>query len=160
MVNDFLTHLRAFLAEHTTMTMATIGPGGVPQAADLYYAETDDPALYFVSVPGSRHARNLAQDARVAVTIHADATRWRDIRGVQMEGVCSRVMDEERVAAWARYTAKFPFVLADAALDGALRKVDMYCVIPHWLRWIDNTAGLGHNLEWRLEAGSWRLNDI
>ena len=159
-MNDKLLQVRAFLAEQTTMTLATIGPGGAPQAADLYYvhyAETDDLALYFVSVPGSRHARNLARDARVAVAIHAPATRWRDIRGVQMEGMGAHVSDAERVVAWARYTAKFPFVLADAALAGALQKVAMVRVTPHWLRWIDNAAGLGHNLEWRLEAGGWKL---
>jgi uncharacterized protein YhbP (UPF0306 family) len=156
-MSDQLLQLRAFLAEHTTMALATIGPDGAPQATDMYYAETGDLGFYFVSIPGSRHARNLAHDPRVAATVHADSTRWRDIRGVQMEGVCRRVRDEERAAAWAHYTAKFPFVLADAALAGALQKVDMYRVTPHWLRWIDNAAGLGHNLEWRLEAGNWRL---
>jgi uncharacterized protein YhbP (UPF0306 family) len=155
--NDQLLQLRAFLADQTTMTLATIGLGGAPHATDVYYAETGDLGLYFVSIPGSRHARNLARDPRVAATVHADSTRWRDIRGVQLEGICRRVTDEERVAGWARYTAKFSFVLADAALAGALQKVDMYYVTPHWLRWIDNTAGLGHNLEWRLEAGNWKL---
>jgi len=155
--NNKLFQLRAFLAGHTAMTLATVGPDGAPHATDVYYAETGDLGLYFVSIPGSRHARNLARDPRVAATIHADSTRWRDIRGVQLEGVCSRVTDEERVAAWAHYTAKFSFMLADAALAGALQKVDMYRVTPHWLRWIDNTTGLGHNSEWRLEDGDWKL---
>jgi uncharacterized protein YhbP (UPF0306 family) len=156
MTDDPFSQLRAFLASHTAMTLATTGPDGAPHATDVYYAETGDLGLYFVSIPGSRHARNLAHDPRVAATVHADSTRWRDIRGVQLEGICSRVTDEERGAAWARYTAKFSFVLADAALAGALQKVDMYRVTPHWLRWIDNAAGLGHNLEWRLKDGDWR----
>ena len=155
--NDKLLQLPVFLAGHTAMTLATIGPDGAPHATDVYYAETGDLELYFVSIPGSRHARNLARDPRVAAAVHADSTRWRDIRGVQLEGVCSRVTDEERTAAWARCTAKFPFMLADAALAGALQKVNVYRVTPHWLRWIDNTTGLGHNLEWRFEAGNWRL---
>jgi len=156
-MNDQLLQLRAFLAEHTAMTLATIGPDGAPHATDVYYAETGDLALYFASGPGSCHSRNLAHDPRMAATVHADSTRWRDIRGVQLEGVCRRVTAEERVAAWARYTAKFSLMLADAAMAGALQKVDMYRVTPQWLRWIDNTTGLGHNLEWRLEVGDWRL---
>jgi uncharacterized protein YhbP (UPF0306 family) len=156
--NDELLQLRAFLAERSAMTLATVGPDGAPHATDVYYAETGDLELYFVSGPGSCHSRNLAHDPRVAATVHADSTRWRDIRGVQLEGVCSRVTDAERAVAWARYTAKFPAMLADAALAGALQKVAMYRVTPHWLRWIDNTTGLGHNLEWRrLEGGDWRL---
>ncbi len=157
MTDDPFSQLRAFLAEHTAMTLATVGPDGAPHATDVYYAETGDLGLYFASGPGSRHSRNLAHEPRMAATVHAASKRWRDIRGVQLEGVCRRVTDEERVAAWARYTAKFSFMLADAALAGALQRVSMYRVTPHWLRWIDNTTGLGHNLEWRLEDGDWRL---
>ena len=153
MTDDLPPQLRAFLAEHTTLTLATIGPDGEPQAADLYYAETDDLTLYFVSVANSRHASNLARQPRVAATVHARATHWRDIRGVQLEGTCTHVAGPERAAAWARYTAKFPFVLADAALAGALQKVEMYRITPHWLRWIDNRVGLGHYQEWVIAAG-------
>ncbi len=155
--DDKLLQLRDFLAGHNAMTLATVGPGGAPHATDVYYAETGDLELYFASGPGSCHSRNLAHDPRIAATIHADSTRWRDIRGVQLEGVCRRVTAGERVIAWARYAAKFSMMLADAVVAGALQKVDMYRVTPHWLRWIDNTTGLGHNLEWRLEDGDWRL---
>jgi uncharacterized protein YhbP (UPF0306 family) len=153
MTDDSLTQVRDFLANHTTLTLATIGPDGEPQATDLYYAETGDLSLYFISVPGSRHAANVARDPRVAATIHADSTRWRDIRGVQLQGVCIRVAGTERATAWTRYTAKFPFVLADAALARALHKVEIYRITPRWLRWVDNSAGLGHNREWILADG-------
>ncbi len=151
--DDKWLQLRDFLAGHNAMTLATAGPDGAPHATDVYYAETGELELYFVSIPGSRHARNLAHDPRIAATVHADSTRWRDIRGVQLEGICRRVTAEERMVAWARYTAKFSMMLADAVVAGALQKVDMYRVTPHWLRWIDNSAGLGHNLEWKLEDG-------
>jgi uncharacterized protein YhbP (UPF0306 family) len=155
--DNSLALLRAFLAAQQTLTLATSGPGGTPQAADVYYAETDDLGLYFVSLPGSRHAANIARDPHVAATVHADSTRWRDIRGVQLEGTCARVSAAERVAAYARYTAKFPFVLADAALARALQKVDMYHITPRWLRWIDNSLGLGHNREWILADNQWQM---
>jgi uncharacterized protein YhbP (UPF0306 family) len=58
--------------------------------------------------------------------------------------------------AWARYCAKFPFVLADATLARALAKADIYRIKPEWLRWIDNTAGLGHNQEWLMVDGEWQ----
>jgi uncharacterized protein YhbP (UPF0306 family) len=155
--DNALARVHAFLAERRTLTLATISPGGEPRAADLYYAEADDLALYFVSLAGSRHVANVARDPRVAATVHADSTRWRDIRGLQLEGTCARVAGAERAKAWARYTAKFPFVMADAALASALQKVSMYRITPHWLRWIDNTLGLGHNQEWVLAEGEWRI---
>ncbi len=154
--DDSLAPVRAFLSSQHTLTLATIGPDGRPQAADVYYAETGDLGFYFVSLPGSRHAANIARDPRVAATIHADSTRWRDIRGVQLEGTCARVSGVERAAAYARYTAKFSFILADAALARALQKVELYHITPHWLRWIDNSLGLGHNQEWIVAADRWQ----
>jgi uncharacterized protein YhbP (UPF0306 family) len=154
--SDSLSQVRAFVAEQHTLTLSTLGPDGQPQAADVYYAESADLNLYFVSIPGSRHAANIGRDPRVAATIHADSARWRDIRGVQLEGTCARLGGAERAAAYARYTAKFPFVLADAALARALQQVGMYRMVPHWLRWIDNSLGLGHNQEWVWVQAEWR----
>jgi uncharacterized protein YhbP (UPF0306 family) len=161
-----LAHVRAFLADHTTLTLATVGPDGEPQAADLYYAETRDLTLYFVSSADSRHAVNIAQDSRVAATIHIDSEwavdgqgqdkGWRNIRGVQLEGKCVRVTGAARPTAWARYTAKYPFVLTDVTLARALQKVDMYRISPNWLRWIDSSLGLGYNREWIIANGAWR----
>lgn len=153
---EALAVVRAFLGERYTLTLATIGPDGHPQAADVYYAETDDLILYFISIPGSRHATNIARDPHVAATIHADTTRWRDIRGVQLEGICLRVTGVERARAWALYTAKYPFVVADAALARAVQKVSLYRITPRWLHWIDNASGLGHNLEWVRVVDEWQ----
>ncbi len=170
MPEDSLAHIRAFLADHTTLTLATIGPDGEPLAADLYYAETQDLALYFASVPGSRHAVNIDRDSRVAATVHAGSTRpvlgrrqggsWRDIRGVQLEGTCARVTGASRRRAWVCYTAKYPFVLTDAILTRALQKVDMYRITPHWLRWIDNSLGLGYRQEWVCADGEWQIVEL
>jgi uncharacterized protein YhbP (UPF0306 family) len=165
-----LARVRAFLADHTTLTLATIGPDGEPQAADLYYAETHDLTLYFVSTSGSRHAVNIAHDSRVAATIHVNSVwavdaqgqdkSWRNIRGVQLEGKCVRVPAAARPMAWARYTAKYPFVLTDITLARALQKVDMYRISPHWLRWIDSSLGLGNNQEWVIADGEWHMVGI
>ncbi len=155
MTHPLPAQIRAFLADHTTLTLATVGPDGEPQAADLYYAETDDLILYFVSATDSRHAANVARDPRVAVTIHATSAHWREIRGLQMEGLCHRVTGGERTRAWVRYTAKFPFVLTDPALFRALSQAALYRITPHWLRWIDNRAGLGHRQEWTRAGDRW-----
>ena len=150
MAGNLNDEVRAFLADHTVLSLATVGPKGEPQAADVYYVQSDDPVLYFVSGAHSRHAGNIARDPRAAGTIHALSTEWRDIRGVQLEGTCVRITGQERVKAWTRYTTKYPFVLSDPALIPALGTVRMYRFTPHWLRWIDNSIALGHNVEYLL----------
>ena len=141
---------RIFLNAHNTLTLATIGSHGEPQAADLYYAVLEGLKLCFISASSSRHVANIARDPRVACTIHASSTLWRDIRGIQMEGMCSRLPARRSVRAWACYLARFPFVVADTLLTAALEKVDIYRITPHWLLWIDNSVSLGHKVEYRL----------
>jgi hypothetical protein len=148
-LSDLVEQLHTFLAEHRVLSLATLGAEGQPQAADVYYACPAGLALYFVSAADSRHAANLARDPRVAGTVHADASTWRDIRGVQLEGTCRRLRGRQRAAGWAHYVARFPFVLADITLLGALQEMDVYCIMPDWLRWIDNSVALGHHLEYR-----------
>jgi uncharacterized protein YhbP (UPF0306 family) len=145
-----LDEVRAFLSDHTTLTLAALGSAGEPQAADLYYALLDGIRLCFISTRSSRHAANIECDPRIACTIHATATRWRDIRGVQIEGTCARLSGGDSAQAWARYIARFPFVLTDALLGTALTRVDIYGITPHWLRWIDNSVRLGHQVEYQL----------
>ena len=69
------------------------------------------------------------------------------------------VTGAERARGWARYATKFPFVLADATLARALESVDMYRITPDWLRWIDNSVGLGHNREWVRLHSEWQVTE-
>lgn len=148
-MDELAAQLHAFLAAHKVLSLASVGPDGEPQAADVYYACPNDLVLYFVSAASSRHAGNIARDPRVAGTVHADSQGWRDIRGVQLEGTCIRLRGRERAKGWVCYLNRFPFILADPALFAALKKVNIYRITPRWLRWIDNSIALGHHVEYR-----------
>lgn len=135
----------AYLAAHNVMTLATYGPGG-PWSAAVFYA-SEEFTLYFVSSPGSRHARDLARDARVAAAIHEDYRDWRAIQGIQLAGTVERLEGERREAALACYRGKFGFlgqpVAALAPVLAALGKAACYRLAPTELHWIDNAAGFG-----------------
>ncbi|HXV41649.1 MAG TPA: pyridoxamine 5'-phosphate oxidase family protein, partial [Anaerolineae bacterium] len=77
------TRIKQFLAAHTTLTLATLAEDGRPQAAPLFYAETDDLSLIFISEQKVRHSQNVTRDSRIAATIYADGQQWQAIRGLQ-----------------------------------------------------------------------------
>jgi uncharacterized protein YhbP (UPF0306 family) len=137
-----------FLARHSTLTLATLGPAGEPMAASLFYSS--DPALhlYWTSGTSSRHSRNLTRSPRVAVTIHGETWRWTEIAGVQMEGEAVVVpAGQPWVEAWERYRAKFPFV---DEFQAEVTRSNFYELTPRWVRLIDNGQGFGHKAELRL----------
>ena len=139
-----------FIREHTTMSLGTIGEQGEPQVADVYYAVGNDLGLYFVSSSKSRHTTNMSRDSRVAATIHNSGGDWQSIRGVQIQGHCTRLTGGSAIAAFARYAAAYPYVLSDPTLVRAFKKVEMYRMAPNWIRWIDNSRSFGDYQEFHL----------
>ena len=139
-----------YLEAHTTLTLATTGPGG-PWAAALFYVN-DAFDLYWLSDPGTRHSVDLALDPRVAVAIQEDYRDWRVIQGLQMEGTARELGPLAQAARpMELYAAKYPF-LGDwrnlpPALAKALGPARVYRFTPHRALFIDNTKGLGTRQE-------------
>ena len=143
--------IRTFLDRHRVLTLATVDDGG-PWATPLFYASDDALALYFLSDPGTRHCRAIAQNPRVSAAIHGDPGAWTEIMGVQLDGWAAVVEGSEEWAHATRcYAAKFPFALALIPPDGPYR---FYRLRPRWLRLIDNSRGLGFKEELLLMAGT------
>jgi uncharacterized protein YhbP (UPF0306 family) len=135
-----------YLADHHVVTLATHGAEG-PWAAAVFYA-CDGASLIFLSAPGTRHCRNLAQDARCAATIQEDYREWSQIKGIQLEGRVVELQGDEEKRAQRLYGEKFPVVGAVAnvppAIVKALAKVRWFKLVPEHFHFIDNGKGFGH----------------
>jgi uncharacterized protein YhbP (UPF0306 family) len=150
---DRRTQVLGYLAGHAVMTLATAGEGG-PAAAAVFYANAGL-ELYFLSAPGTLHARNLAADPRVAATIQQDLADWAQIRGLQLIGTARQVAAAAEEQAREVYAARFPAVFAPGAasspLAAALARIGWYELSVRRIRFIDNSAGFGHADEWSRE---------
>ncbi|MGQ9490486.1 MAG: pyridoxamine 5'-phosphate oxidase family protein [Anaerolineae bacterium] len=151
--------IAAFLAEHTTVTLATVGADGTPAAAAVFYAHDADLNLYFLSEERTQHGQNLLADPQVAGTIQADGQDWRGIRGLQLRGQATVVSGALLAHAAVVYGQKFVFVAALLAgqgpgvLAGPLARARFWVLRPTWLRLIDNTVRFGYKEELILTAG-------
>jgi hypothetical protein len=138
-----------YLRDHQVATLATCS-NEEPWAAAVFYVN-DGFTLFFLSSPTTRHCVNMAQNARIAVTIQEDYADWLEIKGVQIEGVACEISGDEEEKARRLYGKKFPVVgklaQAPAAIVKALAKVRWFKVVPHRLYFVDNAAGLGHRDE-------------
>lgn len=140
----------AYLAAHTTLTLATSGPEG-PWAAALFYVN-DGFDLYWLSDPATRHSQHILRSPRVAVAVHEDYRDWRIIQGLQMEGTAILLGPPDHVPhAMDLYVRKYPF-LGDwrrppAELAGALAVARVYRFRPDRVLLIDNTRGFGHRAD-------------
>ena len=142
---DTRARIATFLAAHSTLSLATLAPGGSPMAASLFFAADDELSLYWLSSGASRHSQNIVEQPAVDITVHNETRSWADIAGVQLQGQAATVpAGGPWQAAWTLYLAKFPFV---AKMQAEVAKSNFYVFTANWMRLIDNRLGFGHKDE-------------
>ena len=87
--------LAAFLEQQRTVTGATIGPGGRPHLAALWYLPVGG-RLDCWTYAASQKARNLERDPRATLLTEA-GTAYQELRGVSMECDAELVRDPGQV---------------------------------------------------------------
>ena len=147
---ELRSRILAYLEAHNTMTIACCRQDQ-PWAAAVFYA-SDGFDLYFFSNPHSRHGMNMAANPSVSITIHEDYGDWREIRGIQLEGLAERVRSPKlKIRCWELYRRKFPFVdeffrpgSLRETLQSKLTGIRFYRIVPHAIWYLDNSRGFGH----------------
>ncbi len=149
--------IEAFLAAHTTLTLATVGSDGAPAAAAVFYAHDGDLSLYFLSEERTAHGRDLLANPIVAGAIQADGQDWPTIRGLQVRGTASLAGPGDVARAAAVYGRKYAFVAValvgaegPGILTGSLAKARLWVLRPRWFRLIDKIVLFGFKEEFDL----------
>jgi uncharacterized protein YhbP (UPF0306 family) len=146
-----LRHLAEGLIENqSTMTLAT-SKGGEAWAAAVYFV-CRGKCFYFFSDPASRHIQEALATGQAASAIHAEASSWKEIRGLQMSGMIESVGSGLDAAGAIRdYMRKFPFVREffksgeafDLAGFSARFRVRLYRFKPTIVYYLDNRIRFG-----------------
>ncbi len=139
--------LRALLEAENTLVLATVSDSGEPVATPLFYICGADMSLYWLSSPDSRHSRNLSVRPRVSATVFAHVHRWKDIRGLQMNGNAGVAGLEAREAILDAYRRRFEL---GNDTESAIARSTLYLFRPEWARYMDNSHGFGFREELRL----------
>jgi hypothetical protein len=146
----------ALLAEETTLALATSGEDGLAAVTPLFYIADEGLTLYWLSSKSSPHSQNLTNEPRAAVTIYRKAESWRQIRGVQMRGLVSKVASpDRRRALLVAYCERF---MLGRVLRLAIRQSSLYAFQPDFIRYIDNAQGFGCKFELARQPEGWSLS--
>jgi uncharacterized protein YhbP (UPF0306 family) len=128
-------HVLEYLEGHSTITLATASPAGVPRAATLLYVNRG-PLLYMWVRPNTTTARHVEQNSLVSFAIDEYAEDWRQTKGIQGNGECQVVLGGEEIAKAALlFGQKFPNVSSGSSTMG----IYFLKLTATQLRFIDNT---------------------
>lgn len=101
-----------FLQRSRTATVASIGPGGLPHLAAMWYGLIGD-AVYIETKARSQKAVNLRRDPRMVFMVEA-GTSYDTLRGVSLEGPVTIIEESDGEEYWAaaisvyeRYTGPY-----------------------------------------------------
>jgi general stress protein 26 len=98
--------LLEFMRSEKYAVQASVSPSGVPQAAVVGIAVTDQLEIVFDTLASSRKAPNLRANPAIALVI--GGTRDGDERTVQYEGMADEPTGGELERVLAVYYARFP----------------------------------------------------
>lgn len=91
--------IATMLEQTRTMTMATIGPDGLPHLVAMWYGLVDG-KVYFETKAKSQKAMNLRRDPRIVGMVEAGLT-YDQLRGVSIEGTATIIDDTTDPEYWA-----------------------------------------------------------
>lgn len=99
-----------YLRASRTMTLATLGPDGMPHLVAMWFAVIDG-EIWFETKAKSQKAVNLRRDPRVTVLVE-DGRTYDQLRGVSIEGRAEIVEDADAlwkvgVDIWERYNGPY-----------------------------------------------------
>ncbi|MGQ0713388.1 MAG: pyridoxamine 5'-phosphate oxidase [Gemmatimonadaceae bacterium] len=169
---------RTILPEPTAMTLATVGPDGQPSARLVLLKAVDARGFVFYTNLRSRKGRDIAANARTALTFH-----WQPLQvQVRVEGVAEQVTDAEadayfatrargsQIGAWASDQSEV--LAADSELDARVAEFEKrfagrdvprpphwsgYRVIPHRIEfWRNRPSRLHERRLFERADGAWR----
>jgi uncharacterized protein YhbP (UPF0306 family) len=136
---------RRLVAEQNTLTLAT-AEGDTAWAAPVYYVFLKS-SFYFLSSPNSRHITEALKSSRASASMHATASTWKEIRGLQMAGRI-RVVNPglDAIQVLRAYLKKYPFTKEffkeniSLDLDTFAQRfgVKLYRFIPTLVYYLDN----------------------
>ena len=120
-----------FIKKHTIGVLATATPDGLPEAAVIEFAETDNFELIFDTFTTYRKYKNLKNNSRVAFVIG-----WDENVTVQYEGVAEELAGDELKRYKKIYFKKNP----DAQKWERFKETTWFRITPKWIRYRDGNA--------------------
>jgi uncharacterized protein YhbP (UPF0306 family) len=99
---------RQLIEENNYMVLGTADPSGTPWVCPVYYTPDGYHDFYWVSSPDTRHSRNIAERADVAITIFDSRVPIGTAEAVYLSAIAGRVPEDEIGAVLATYNSRLP----------------------------------------------------
>jgi len=88
---------KAILADLLYITLATVGPDGLPWNTPVYVAFDEEYRFFWVSASQVRHSQNIKATHRVAIVVYDSTVPAGTGKGVYIQATADEVTDEHEI---------------------------------------------------------------
>ncbi|MBT3210190.1 MAG: hypothetical protein HN704_15235 [Bacteroidetes bacterium] len=135
-----------FIKEHHVLTMATSN-NNEPYCANCFYVYLEkENTLVFTSDNSTKHISDVLIQNYVAGSIVLETKIVGKIRGIQFNGIISKLKNYERKKAKLAYLKRFPYAI--------LAKTNLWKIDLTFIKMTDNRLGFGKKLIWEKPTNS------
>ncbi|SEE70385.1 pyridoxamine 5'-phosphate oxidase family protein [Ruania alba] len=96
------------LAANRYLVLGTADEDGEPWVSPVFFALLDPERMCWVSSPDSRHSRNIAQRARIAITVFDSTVEVGRAEAAYFDADAARATPEETTAALQSLNSRLP----------------------------------------------------
>lgn len=122
MTNDYSNLAKKIFSNNQYMTIATSDEAGNAWASPVAYVFDDNYNFYWVSVPESKHQRNIKHNPKISIAIFDSHQLWGEGVGVQMEATVEQVSLMELPKVTKLYFSReYPYGSASGAFGEGLK---------------------------------------
>ena len=111
------TEIEAFVRDRRTAILATIGPGGQPHLAAMWFALVDG-SIVFETKGKSQKVVNVRRNPRITVLLESGAT-YPELRGVSFDGTAEIIENTDASRDYLRAVARSVIERYTGPADGA-----------------------------------------
>lgn len=115
---------KEIIEQNQYMTIASVDEFGYPWASPVAYVYDKKYNLYWVSVPESKHQKNIENNSKISLSIFDSHQRWGEGTGIQIEAFVTKVPSKDLLSVSKLYfTRNYPYKSSKRAFGEGLRKL-------------------------------------
>jgi hypothetical protein len=106
-MDEFKELARTLIDTNKYMTLATVGPDGVPWPTPVFFTPDGYSTMYWASSPETRHSRNVAHNPNVGIVVFDSGVPIGGAQAVYMQAVTEIVPEPELADRAAFYCDRY-----------------------------------------------------
>ena len=133
----------SFIEKHHVLSLATSINGQVYMANCFYIFNNESNEFIFTSSIETRHAKEMIENPKVALSIVLETKTIGKIQGLQITGIANKLEGSSEKKAKRQYLMKYPYAI--------LKTETMWSISVEFFKLTDNRLGFGKKIIWDKE---------